>query len=106
MNGIQHSGRLGEEVVAGLIGRDDPVLRAHHHRRSIQIIEAQLGDMLCYVVEEGVSHAGIAGQQDLSGLSHGLRNLRVVQSTRKWRLMTSASIPYFSLSSFTASIAR
>ena len=79
MDSIEDPGILGEEVCVELEGRSDPVLCANHNGRCIQIVEAQLGNGLCHVVEEGASCAGIRNQNHLTGLTDGLQDLGVVQ---------------------------
>ena len=79
MDGIQYPGGLGEEIVVELIGRGDPVPGPDYHRRRVQIVEAQLGDVLSHVLQEGATGAGIAGEDHPAGLADALDDLGVIQ---------------------------
>ena len=71
--------RLREEAVLQLVCGSDPVLGAYYYRRSIQVIECQLGDVGSEGPHEGVSLAGIAGDHDTAGLLYGLDDLCIVE---------------------------
>ena len=42
---VQDVRREGEEAVFHFVGRGDPVAAANHHRRGVQFIEGELGDL-------------------------------------------------------------
>ena len=63
VDGVNHPFLLREEGFFHFGRRRDPIARAHHDHRRIQIIKGQLADVRGHRVQKRTTLAGIGGQQ-------------------------------------------
>ena len=73
--------RIGirEECLLKLVSRSDPVARTECNCRSVEVVERELLNVGSHVLHDGVSLAGIADDEDLSGLLDRLDDLGVIE---------------------------